>query len=189
MHEQTLTQLAHQLTRPHYKNGAIRPSLLNELRGETTPGQNSSTGPATDEPKIPIAAGVIDLYQKIHKRAHDDLWKWRHMLCAGTLEDVIQCFTHTDAQNEEYFTQLLQEWVDEIEGLLRPKKPRRKLHQPCPACREKYFGEDRAPALSANCWGTDEELLHPALWDVACAACGAEWKGDELGFLRASFAA
>lgn len=189
MHEARLRALIHQLTRDHYLNGQTRVSLLAELQGETMPGRNSSGGGNSDEIKIPVAAGTIDLYRKIHKRAYDDLWKWRRMLCAGTLEDVIQCFEHTDAENEGYFTDLLQSWVDEIENLLRPKKPRRKLHQPCPACNEKYYGPDRAPALSANCWDSKEQLLHPACWDVACAACGAEWKGDEVGFLRASFAA
>lgn len=183
-----MRELIHRLTRDHYRDGHIRVSLLAELQGETMPGRNSSSGP-TDELKIPIAAGTIDLYRRISEKAYDDLWKWKRCLCAGTLEDVIQCFGYAEPDNDEYFENLLQSWVDSIENLLRPKKPRRKIHAPCPNCGTKYHGPEREPAVTANCWDEQENMLHPGLWDVACDACGASWSGDKLPFLTSALSA
>lgn len=182
-----MRDLIHQLTRDHVRDGKYRVSLLAELQGETTPGRNTSGGSPKDELKLPVAAGTIDLYQRIRKEAYDNLWKWKHVLCAGTVEDTIQAFAYAGegddpGENIEYFTKLLQGWVDSIENLLRPSKPRRKIHAPCPACNEKYFGDERTVALTANIWDEHEKIMPPGSWDVVCGACGAEWKGEQLNF-------
>lgn len=189
----TLGEAVHKLTSPHIHDGNIRPSLLDELRNRTTPGQDAGAGTGTDEPKIPIAVGTVDLSMLIEKEARDELWAWKHFTIAGDLKYTIQAYENPTGawanDWEKYFTRLTNKWIRQINQHLRPTKPRKKLMQPCPACGVKLAGEERKPVLTLNCWDDAEEMMKPQEWDVVCESCGAEWRGDELTWLQKSFAA
>ena len=189
----TLGEAVHKLTSPHIHDGNIRPSLLDELRNRTAPGQDAGAGTGTDEPKIPIAVGTVDLSMLIEKEARDELWAWKHFTIAGDLKYTIQAFDKPVgpwAEDwEKRFTSFANHWVRLINELLHPTKPRKKLMHPCPACGVKLHGDERKPSLTLNCWDEDEEMMHPSKWDASCEACGAAWVGDELNYLRASWAA
>ncbi|WP_345600308.1 DUF7341 domain-containing protein, partial [Thermocatellispora tengchongensis] len=156
-----------------------RPSLLEQLRGAVKPDAGGGAA-GSDGARLPVDVGAVSLLQDIERSAraeHQELFETQH----GTLEQVIQRFaTVTHPEWVDYLARVTGEWATSIDRYLRPRKPRRRLHQPCPACGVKYHGEERTPTLTLNCWGEDEETLPPAEWDAACGACGAEWRGEEI---------
>lgn len=185
----TLGENIHLLTSPHFHDSAIRPSLLQELRGEAMPGQTAGAGTGSDEPKIPIAVGTIDLMMAIEKEARAELLAWKNFTIAGDLEHTIHAYEHADGDWALWFERITHKWVQQIDSLLHPVKPRKKLMHPCPACGIKLHGDERKPVLTLNCWDADETMMHPSKWDAECEACGATWVGDELTWLRNSLAA
>ena len=185
----------HQLTQPHISNGEYQPPLLARLRAASTPGNDGgrSDGGDTGRP-IPIDSTAIELFCKIETAARTEYRHYRGCVYVGRLENLLHHliappFVEMPDDWEEYLSWKASEWIDEILGLLHPKKPRRRLHRPCPACGVKYHGQDRKPALTVNCWDEHEEMLHPSRWDASCLACGAEWHGDEVQWLSRTLVA
>lgn len=193
----TLTQNVHELTRPHLPAGATLntepvPALLDQLRKAVHAEATGRQSTSTDGTPLPLSAGAIDLQQEITKQAAIDLAEMRGMRIAKPcrLEDIIQGLAPAvDPDWHAYLERVTLEWVDGINNLVNPKKPRRKIHQPCPSCGVMFVGEERAPALTMNCWDAEEKMMHPSKWDAECAGCGATWVGDELEWLSLSIAA
>lgn len=189
----SLSANVHRLTRDHLDfidgNGTMAPALLAELRQAVEPGQNSSAGDGgSSAVKIPINDGAIDLLREIEVAARKD-WADAHGdQYAGQLEQLLQAFADEDMADEwaAYMEHATRDWCDDIEKFLRPTKPRRKIARPCPSCSQTFYGEERAICLSLGCWDGDEELRHVGTWDVRCEACGAEWAGENMGWLIAS---
>ena len=185
----------HQLTQPHISNGEHQPPLLTRLRNATTPGSDGGRAGGGDTGKpIPIDPTALDLFCKIETAARTEYRHYRGFVYVGRLENLLRDLTGTPWAEmpddwEQYLSGKASEWVDEIMALLHPKKPRRKLHRPCPACGVKYHGKDREPALTVNCWDENEEMMHPSLWDASCVSCGAEWHGDNVQWLSRSLVA
>lgn len=186
-----MTRLAvhiHQLTQPHLSNGEHQPPLLTRLRAATTPGNDGASAGGDSGNPVPINLSAVDLLLKIEMEARDEYRHYRRLAYVGSLESLLRDLTGTPWTElpedwEQYLTDKASGWIDAIMGLLYPKKPRRRLHQPCPACGVKYHGPDRLPSLTLNCWDEHEDMMPPAKWDASCEACGAEWHGDEVQWL------
>ena len=178
----------HRLTSTHLTTGTDgkpvkMPALLMELEAAVKPGNDGSGNGSTGKP-IPINAGAVDLAQAIRKDAQTDHVELRGFRHPGTITELLQSYLvpiFTDIDNEwaEYLEHVTLDWVDRIDNLVRPRKPRRKLGVACPHCEQKFHGEEREPALTVNCWGKDETMLPQGQWDAKCSACGAEWIGHD----------
>jgi len=186
----SLAQHIHTLTRPHLPDGAKigdnqRPALLTELRAAVYPGSDGGGGTNGGRP-TPINADAVDLLTQIQHDARVDYVEIHGERFRGPVEALLQ--SHGDLTDEwdAYLERVTLEWIDAIETLLRPAKPRRKLGIECPSCEQRFHGPDRATCLTANCWGPEEEVLHPAQWHVRCEGCGAEWSGDTLRWFVAA---
>lgn len=180
-----------ELTETHLKMGPTgkpvqAPSLLSELRAAVKPGNDGGGGGASSSAPIPINPDAVDLLSSITHEANVDYFEIHGVRYRGPLEGLLQ--TH-DRLNDEwgaYIEGVTLGWIDRINGLLRPTKPRRKLGVECPSCGQRFHGEGREVCLTADCWGPNEEMLHPAAWHVRCEGCGAVWVGDDLKWLIAA---
>lgn len=194
----SLSQNVHTLTRPHLSTGphgklTEQPPLLQELQDAVHPSECGSGGAGKSKTKIPINPDAVDLIAKIQHEAATDHIEMRGWRLVGTTTQTLQSYTTPiyktmpDTEWETYLEHVTHEWINQIEQLVRPRKPRRKLvGTECPSCEQKYHGEERAVCLTADCWGTGEDLLHPSEWHVQCEGCGAQWSGDTLKwFIRA----
>lgn len=187
----SLSDNAHRLTEAHMtvQDGryAKVPALLDQLENAVKPG---SAGGRSGGMSLPINVEAIDLLRSMDGEARDYMHElspgWR-----GTLRDAIRFWAREDISGEDmaFYEHVTLDWCDLITGLLKPKKPRRKMPIPCPSCGVKFHGDERAYALTANCWDAEEDLMHPQFWDVSCSACGAAWFGDELRWLTAALKA
>lgn len=178
----------HQLVSVHLANGQPSLPLLTRLRNATTPGTDGGKAGGDAGKPVPVNLSAVDLFCKIETAARNEYRLYRGFVYVGTLENLLRDlisppFTELPEDWDLYLYDVATGWIDEIQGLLHPAKPRRKLHKPCPACGVKYHGADRVPALTLNCWDENEDMMHPSRWDAACEACGAEWHGDEVQWL------
>lgn len=178
----------HQLTQDHLTNGEYQAPLLTRLRNASTPGSDGGKAGGDSGKPVPVNLSAVDLFCKIETAARNEYRLYRGFVYVGTLENLLRDLTGTPWTElpedwDRYLTGISSEWIDEITALLHPKKPRRRLHRPCPACGVKYHGPDRLPALTMNCWDEHEDMMHPSKWDASCAACGAEWHGDNVQWL------
>lgn len=184
------------LTNDHVTTGhdgkpESRPPLLVELQGAVHPG-NDGSGSASASRPLPINADAVDLIQRIKHDAHVDHYEMRGFRFRGTVRELLMSyqvpvFADLSAEWDDYLAHVTLDWVDAIDALVRPKKPRRKLSVPCPHCEQQFFGEERAVCLTANCWGEGEKWLPASKWDVRCGGCEAEWVGEDAvkWFLKA----
>jgi len=184
----------HQLVSYHLHNGQPSMPLLSRLRNASTPGSDGGRAGGAGGKPVPLNLGAVDLFCKIEAAARTEWQLLRGFAYVGTLENLLwdlvsPPFTELPEDWDEYLHSLATTWITEILALLHPAKPRRRLHQPCPACGTKYHGDDREPALTVNCWDDQEDMLHPSLWDANCLACGAEWSGDTLRWLATALTA
>lgn len=178
----------HTLTSAHLTTGSdgvttARPALLVELQHAVKPGNDGTGGGSASKP-LPINADAVDLIQSIKHDAHVDHYEMRGFRFRGTISELlnsylIPVYADLSAEWEAYLEHVTLGWIDAVDALVRPRKPRRKLSVPCPSCGDQFHGEERAVCLTANCWGDGEEWLPQERWDVRCEGCGAEWKGYE----------
>jgi hypothetical protein len=72
-------------------------------------------------------------------------------------------------------------WVAAAEGILYPKARRRPLGRPCPACGASWvLGENgRVPAVTIAA----DLATSTDVWEAHCAACAADWVGEQIGHL------
>lgn len=184
-----MRDLIHQLTRTHYLDGKMHEALLTQIEGAAQPDRTGGASAGNDEPKVPVDVGAISIRQNIDWEARDYHYSL-YGTDTGTLTEIIQAFGSTkNPEWAKYLEGKLGGWANSIRSYLHPTKPRYKINAPCPACGQRFYGEDRRIALSANCWDKDENLLPPGEWEVACAACPGEWRGEELSWFTQIIAA
>ena len=189
----SLSDNAHRLTEAHMalQDGryAKVPALLDQLeqaiRGELHNGNAGGGGTA-----LPVSVEALDLMRSMEGEGRDYMAE----LCPsfrGDLKAMVRFWATESISGEDhaFYEHVTLDWIDLIEGMVAPKKPRRKMPVPCPSCGDTYHGEERSIALTANCWDKDEKMLHPSFWDVSCGACGASWYGEELKWLTAALKA
>lgn len=186
----SLQDQIHQLAREHLRTGPDGkahkvPALLAELRNAVTPG-NSMSGGGASGPPIPINAEALDLLREIETAAKSDYYEMTGVQWTKTVDALLPWVAGLDLTPEwhTYLEQVTIGWIDQINEMLWPVKPRRKLTgKTCPACGQSFHGEERKVALSLGCWDTDGNLAKIGDWDIACAGCGAEWSGDQVSWL------
>ena len=168
-----------------------RDALFVELDAAVKPGNDGGNG-GKSGPPIPINPSAIDLMVAIKRDAHADHYEMRGFRFKGTVTELLDSYlvpVFADLNDEwtEYLEHVTMDWVDRIDALVRPRKPRRKLAVPCPHCGETFHGDEREVCLTANCWGADETMLPQHQWDVRCGLCGNEWVGHDamVWFLKA----
>ena len=180
----TLADNVHRLTSEHMTLVDGRPvkvpALLDRLEEGASPG--SDGGRSAGSP-LPINVGAVDLMREIRAEALDAHWEMHATEYRGSLRGLLRLWarpgTLQTAEWEAYLEHVTLDWVDRIEALLKPSKPPRRISLPCPACGEKFAGEERKPALHLHCWGDDEAMLPPGEWRAECVACGAGWDAKE----------
>lgn len=177
----------HRLTREHFRDGRMRPSLLDQIQGAAQPDRTGGAAHSSTELKIPVDVGAISLYQDIERAARDDHWRlFRDD--EKTLAEVIQAFDDVITENElpewpAYLERITDDWANSIHAYLNPTKPPRRLNRPCPACGERLHGPDREIALTLYCYADDGTLLKWGQWSAECRACTARWESDQLDWL------
>lgn len=186
----SLADHCHQLAREHLKTGPDGkahkvPALLDELRNAVTPGRNSSGGGAAGPP-IPIDPDALDLLREIEAAAKSDYYEMTGVHWTKDLDALLPWIAGLDLTPEwdNYLRHVTQEWIDKINAMLWPVKPRRKLvGKVCPSCGWATYGEERKTCLSLGCWDDDGAMKKIGAWDIACASCEAEWVGDQVSWL------
>ncbi len=186
----SLKDNVHQLTRDHLKTGPDNkphkvPALLDELRAAVTPGHAGSAG-GSSGPPIPINPNALDLLAEIETEARRDYFEITGEGWPTSLRELLQYFVAADLDPEweTYLTHTTQDWIDKINAMLWPVKPRRKLvGKVCPSCGWATYGEERKTCLSLGCWDDEGGQLPPGDWDIECASCEAGWVGDQIAWL------
>lgn len=186
----SLADQIHQLAREHLRTGPDGkahkvPALLVELRNAVTPGRNSSGGGASGPP-IPIDPDAMDLLAKIEAEAKRDYLDMTGVRWTKDVDTLLPWIAGLDLTPEwyAYYERVTLQWLDAINTLLWPVKPRRKLTgKTCPSCGQSMYGEDRKVALSLGCWDNEGNMKPIGTWDIECAGCEAHWSGDQVTWL------
>lgn len=186
----SLADQIHQLAREHLRTGPDGkahkvPALLVELRNAVTPGRNSSGGGASGPP-IPIDPDAMDLLAEIEADAKRDYLDMTGVRWTKDVEALLPWVAGLDLTPEwhAYYERVTLEWLDRINTLLWPVKPRRKLTgKTCPSCGQATYGEERKVALSLGCWDSEGNMRAIGSWDIECAGCEAHWSGDQVSWL------
>jgi hypothetical protein len=179
-----------QLCSSHLKTGPDNkphkvPALLDELRAAVTPGRNSSGGGASGPP-IPIDPDALDLLREIETEARRDYVEMTGERWPVELAGLLMAVAILDLTPEwhAYLERVTLEYVDKINALLWPVKPRRKLvGKVCPSCGWATYGEERKTCLSLGCWDSEGGMKKIGDWDIECASCEAGWAGEQVGWL------
>jgi hypothetical protein len=180
----------HQLCREHLKTGPDNkphkvPALLDELRAAVTPGNSMSGGGASGAPS-PINVSALDLLREIETEARRDYLEMAHARWPASLEALLRALPslHLTPEWAAYLERVTLEYVDKINALLWPVKPRRKLvGKVCPSCGWATYGEERKTCLSLGCWDSEGGMKKIGDWDIECASCEAGWAGDQVSWL------
>ena len=165
------------------------PALLDELRAAVTPGNSMSGGGASGAPS-PINVSALDLLAEIEGGARSDYLEMAGVAWTGTLERLLPWIANLDLTPEwdNYLTHVTSDWLDKINAMLWPVKPRRKLTgMKCPSCSESTYGEERKVCLSLGCWDDDGNLAKIGTWNIECGGCEAGWSGDRVTWLLRAF--
>lgn len=161
------------------------PALLDELRAAVTPGNSMSGGGASGAPS-PINVSALDLLGEIESESRRDYYEITDTGWQSTLEELLQHYAEVALTPEwcAYLERVTLEYVDKINALLWPIKPRRKLvGKVCPSCGWATYGEERKTCLSLGCWDDTGNMRAIGTWDVECASCEAAWSGDQVSWL------
>jgi len=161
------------------------PALLEELRSAITPGNSMSGGGASGAPS-PINVSALDLLGEIEAAAKSDYHEMTGVHWTKSVERLLPWIAGLDLTPEwsAYLEHVTLEWVDKINALLWPVKPRRKLvGKVCPSCGWATYGEDRKTCLSLGCWDDEGNMRAIGTWDIECASCEAAWAGDQVAWL------
>lgn len=186
----SLADSIHQLCREHSKFGPDGkahkvPALLEELRNAVTPGNSMSGGGASGAPS-PINVSALDLLGEIETAAKTDYYEMAGVHWTKSVERLLPWIAGLDLTPEwdNYLSHVTQDWVDKINALLWPIKPRRKLvGKVCPSCGWATYGEERKTCLSLGCWDDEGNMRKIGEWDIECGSCEAGWTGEQMVFL------
>lgn len=173
------------LTQPHVTYGPTKKiTTVKPLLTQLTEADNGNNKPTTNERPVPINLTAIALWQDLTKEAKE----YQHEMTGddtGELSVIIESWHHvTDDDWRPFLEHVTLDWIDRINAVITPTRPRRPLMQPCSACGYKYTtGEDgkRIPAVTAWVWdGLGEQVAKPDTWEVRCDSCGSQWTGKEV---------
>lgn len=186
----SLKDHVHQLAREHLRtapDGKAHkvPALLDELRNAVTPGSSMSGGGASGPP-IPINPDALDLLREIESAAKSDYYEMTGVHWTKTVDALLPWIVGLDLTPEwdNYLWHVTSDWIDRIDTLLWPVKPRRKLvGKVCPSCGWATYGEERKTCLSLGCWDSEGAMKKIGEWDIECASCEAGWTGEQMIFL------
>jgi hypothetical protein len=186
----TLKDSIYQLTSAHLRTGPDNkphkvPALLDELRAAVIPGNSMSGGGASGAPS-PINVSALDLLGEIESETRRDYYEITNTGWQSTLEELLQAYAGMDLTPEwsAYLERVMLEYVDKINALLWPVKPRRKLvGKVCPSCGWATYGDERKTCLSLGCWDSEGNMRKIGDWDIECASCEAGWAGDQVSWL------
>jgi len=186
----SLSDNLHQLTSDHLRTGPdgkayMVPALLTELRNAVTPG-NSMSGGGASGPPIPINASALDLLREIETEARTDYHEMTGERWPSDLTGLLSAIAILDLAPEwdAYLARVSLEWIDKINAMLWPVKPRRKLvGKVCPSCGWATYGEERKTCLSLGCWDSEGSMKKIGEWDIECGSCEAGWTGEQMIFL------
>ena len=161
----------------HGKSGTV-PALLRQLEDAVTDSLGAASGGGGDS--LPFSEEASDLLGSITSEARE--YCREHGIVPATAVDAVRAIAAMP-DPDGYYEHATLDWCELIEALLAPVKPRRKLEGiPCPACTQ-HRTDERKAALTAGIWAPDEKFLPIGDWEVACGACGALWRGMEIGWL------
>lgn len=188
----TLRSLAQELTQPHLKmvNGQItkRPAALGELRAAISH-STSGGGESSDSKPLPLDGQALSLLMNIERISGEDHRNRYEEPYFGTLDNLITKIGNDqhDPKWEHWFTRIYQQWIDEIDALIRPTKVRRLDGTPCPSCGQTIHGPQRETCIIINCYkpGT-KDLMPPNQWTAQCRGCDARWETDVMKWLVAT---
>jgi hypothetical protein len=144
-----------------------------------------SGGGASGAPS-PINVSALDLLGEIEAAAKSDYYEMTGVRWTKSVERLLSWIAGLDLTPEwdSYLSHVTLDWVDKINALLWPVKPRRKLvGKVCPSCGWATYGEERKTCLSLGCWDDEGGVLPPGQWDIECASCEAGWAGDQIAWL------
>lgn len=186
----SLADSIHQLCREHLKTGPDGkahkvPALLEDLRNAVMPGNSMSGGGASGAPS-PINVSALDLLGEIETAAKTDYYEMAGVHWTKGVERLLPWIAGLDLTPEwnNYLSHVTQDWVDKINALLWPVKPRRKLvGKVCPSCGWATYGEERKTCLSLGCWDNEGNMRKIGEWDIECGSCEAGWTGEQMIFL------
>lgn len=185
-----LNDNVHQLAREHLRTGPDGkahkvPALLDELRNAVTPGSSMSGGGASGPP-IPINPDALDLLREIEAGARKDYFEMTGVHWTKSVDRLLPWIASLDLTPEwdTYLRHVTLEWIDKINAMLWPVKPRRKLvGKVCPSCGWATYGEERKTCMSLGCWDDTGNMRAIGTWDVECASCEASWSGEQVSWL------
>lgn len=156
------------------------PALLDQLSEAVHPNNGGGvTGGAGA--RLPVNATALALLQDVEREARESQAELIPTF-RGDLKAIIRSWAVEPINGEwqEYLTNTTREWVKKIDRLLSPIKPYHPS-KPCPACGQRFHGEDNTPTLALTWISQDGDVMHPEEWAMECEACGAEWTGSVLG--------
>jgi len=158
-----------------------QPPLLTQLKDADSNGGR----PTTSERPIPANLKAVALLQDIYDEAIKHQYAMIKTVDQRPLRAILtEWATIEDREWQSFLGHVTLDWVDLINDVINPTRPRRPLMQPCSACGQKYTpGEDgkRIPAVTAWVWdSTGEHVTSIEQWEVQCSNCGAQWHGKEV---------
>lgn len=184
--QSNLTQLLHpHPTRRPDSQIVTAPALLDQLAEAVKPSGSSRSGGGGGG-HTPANLDAINLWSKLDTYARIEIQhQQRGATMTGTLGHILNTWrTPTSPDDEALLEDATAHIISEINNLLDPPLPRRKIWQPCPACDTKVIPNDegdRTACLTAAVWDDRTgRVLHQSEMHLACSHCGAEWSGDSL---------
>lgn len=177
IHRLTSDHLTTRITGKRVIMRALLDLLDVAITEQTTRGGDGSGGAA-----IPVGVGAMSLRQDIERDARE------HQAEMGSIEPasltaILHSWIELEGEWADFLEHVTLDWCDQIEAIVLPAKPPRRIHQPCPSCGILYGGDDMKPGLQVHCWGADEGMLPPGKWTAECIHCGASWTAGDMGWL------
>lgn len=187
----SLQDAIHQLTRPHWSlvDGALveKPPLLAELRAACVSTHGNHGGGGGQGVGLAVNSKAIEVETRIREDALAEQFERTGIEYQGGLVDLIQSWSGIDGEWEAYLGKITDEWITDIQAALIQRRPPWRPTLNCPACGQRFHGNEREPNLWVEYWDHDEEKMnHPSQWSAGCDGCGAEWVGKEIDWLRAA---
>lgn len=163
------------------------PPLLAELRAASGSNLGAAGGGKGGGGMI-VNSKAVELENRIKEDALAEHFEMTGAEYRGGFVNLIRSWAViTNPQWVDYLEHVTTDWIDGIRTVLESVKPPWRPSIPCPACGQRFYGEDREPCLAVTYWDADAEAIAPpSAWSAECGGCGAQWVGDELKWLRAA---
>lgn len=188
----TLADNIHRLKNEHLSMADGRavkvPALLDQLESACSSNLGAQGGGSGGKGLL-VNTRAVDLHREIRRDALAYHFEMHGYEFRGSLRGLIGSWVAPPTEQWGTFLEhATLDWCDRIGDLLESRRPPFRPSIPCPACGQRFHGDENAPALSIEYWDHEQDkALHPHSWTAECAACGAEWRSyEEMKFLRAT---